>query len=418
MLIYKSVNSKHKSTSFPILDKLLWGMIFFWLIIDSITGFFISYGINMPLSQIFKLLILLLIIIRLCRIKIFLTSLSFLSIYIAWYFLHLALINKDYSLPLLLLSKFLTLLFLYAYFRHYLNKYPAKLLINAQKALVIAWIVIAFNVIIGVMGYGIPTYGESEEDIDMGVKGFFFAGNELGGIMAVLAPFMVYIVQTRLYSIKRILAILTILTVGVLVGTKSSILASLLSAIVVPLLYMPLRQCLKTLFIFSIFVIFLFSSPFIKNILSDISIGLIDRWIYFYNEEGGEITKFILSGRDVFWDSKKELFLNSNLITQMFGMGAEGKFVERDHLDFLLIFGYLGLIVIVSFYSYLLVIAIKFRHNNPLVKVIIFSDLLVISIGYIAGHVWYTAMSSVYIALLNALAFINNETISQSPKLK
>ena len=99
-------------------------------------------------------------------------------------------------------------------------------------------------------------------------------------------------------------------------------------------------------------------------------------------------------------------------------MGAEGKFVERDHLDFLLIFGYLGLIVIVSFYSYLLVIAIKFRHNNPLVKVIIFSDLLVISIGYIAGHVWYTAMSSVYIALLNALAFINNETISQSPKLK
>ena len=393
-------------------------MIFFWLIIDSITGFFISYGINMPLSQIFKLLILLLIIIRLCRIKIFLTSLSFLSIYIAWYFSHLALINKDYSLPLLLLSKFLTLLFLYAYFRHYLNKYPAKLLINAQKALVIAWIVIAFNVIIGVMGYGIPTYGESEEDIDMGVKGFFFAGNELGGIMAVLAPFMVYIVQTRLYSIKRILAILTILTVGVLVGTKSSILASLLSAIVVPLLYMPLRQCLKTLFIFSIFVIFLFSSPFIKNILSDISIGLIDRWIYFYNEEGGEITKFILSGRDVFWDSKKELFLNSNLITQMFGMGAEGKFVERDHLDFLLIFGYLGLIVIVSFYSYLLVIAIKFRHNNPLVKVIIFSDLLVISIGYIAGHVWYTAMSSVYIALLNALAFINNETISQSPKLK
>lgn len=50
--------------------------------------------------------------------------------------------------------------------------------------------------------------------------------------------------------------------------------------------------------------------------------------------------------------------------------------------------------------------AIRYRHNNSLVKVVIFSDLLILGIGYIAGHVWFSGMASVYIALINVLPLV------------
>lgn len=279
--------------------------------------------------------------------------------------------------------------------------------------MIIAWIIIAFNVIAGLMGYGIPSYGEDEED--MGVKGFFFAGNELGGIMAVLAPFMIYLITIRLSGVKAFLAYIIIMLVGISIGTKSSILVTILSILIVPILYMSPKKRLKIILCWIIIIGFFF--PFIVNLIADSSIGAIERWSYFYHEGG--VTRLIFSGRDDFWNTKKVLFFNSDIITQLFGMGAEGKFVERDHLDFLIIFGYIGLAAITSFFIYLLITAIKHRHNNSLMKIVIFSDLLVIGMGYMAGHVWYSAMASVYIALLNAFTFVRHDGIlfyNKNPK--
>lgn len=401
---------KLNQISFSFIDYLLWGMAFLWLIIDSITGFFISYGVDMPLSQLFKLLLLALVIVRLYKYKTVFLSFYLLLLYLAWYFLHLSLINVDFVSPILLFSKFLSLLFLYAYFRNCIFEFPSKTILYARNVMVIAWLVVAFNVTVGLMGYGIPSYGEDAEE--MGVKGFFFAGNELGGIMAVLVPFIVYLVLMNLSGIKAILAYIVIILVGVLIGTKSSILVTLLSVIIVPILYMSLAKRLKILFGLAIITFVTF--PFLANMFEEFSIGALDRWIYFYDTGG--ISRLIFSGRDDFWEFKKELFLNSGIMSQLFGIGAEGKFVERDHLDFLLIFGYAGLIFIVSFFLYLLVTAIRNRHNNSLVKVIIFSDGLVLGIGYMAGHVWFSAMASLYIALLNAFAFVHHDEMLFSKK--
>lgn len=257
------------------------------------------------------------------------------------------------------------------------------------------------------MGYGIPTYGESEEDIDMGVKGFFFAGNELGSVMAALVPFIIYLIKTKLKGILVFFAYIAIITIGVLIGTKSAILVTLSSVIIIPMLYMPSKKRLKALlFLIAIICILSFC---IEDLLTELTIGSIERWTYFYDTGG--INRLIFSGRDSFWDFKKEIFFNSDFPTLLFGMGAEGKLIERDHLDSLLIFGYCGLFAIGSFFLYLLITAIKHIKYNPLVKVIVFSNLLVIGIGYIAGHVWYSAMASVYIALLNALVFARNKNL-------
>ena len=392
---------KLNSDSFSLLDKLLWGMSFIWLIVDSITGYFISFGGNMPLSQIFKLLLLIFIVIRLARIRFCFKLFFFVLLYISWYFLYLTLIDADLVAPILLLSKFLTVIFFYVYFRYLVSKNPIQTIANTQKTIVIAWFVVACNVILGLMGYGVGTYGD-EEEIDMGVKGFFYAGNELGGVMAVLSPFMVYWVRNRWTGLKLMIVLLIIAGIGIVIGTKTSILVTLLAVIGIPYLYSSPAKRVRFVIIF--LVILLFASLYLIDFILESDIALVDRWTYFYDIGG--TTKLFFSGRDDFWNEKKDLFFNSNIFTQLFGIGLEGKMVERDHLDFLLTFGYLGLVAVVSFYLYLLIIAIKNRHNNPLSKVIIFSDILILGIGYLAGHVWYSAMASVYIALLNALVFV------------
>lgn len=392
---------KMNQTSNILIDHLLWGMVFVWLIIDSITGFFMSNGAHIPLSQLFKLAILFFVAIRIYKYKHSFHLLCFVLLYVVFYILHLLLINVDIINPMLWLSKFLSIIFLYEYFRIYMFERPMKAMLNIQKALIIGWFIVAFNVIMGLMGYGNSSYGGDAED--MGVKGFFYAGNELGGIMAVLVPFMVYLVQVRLSGIRALFAYAIILLIGFSIGTKTCMLITLLSVIFVPLLNVTSTKKWIILLGWIIFIVVSYSSLIIlfENSFS----GLINRWTYSYNEGG--ILNLIFSGRHEFWAAKKDLFFQSSLITQLLGMGMEGKSIERDHLDALLIFGYWGEIIIVSFFFYLVVKAIRYRHNNSYVRIVIFSDLLILSVGYMAGHVWFSGMASVYIALINVLPFIH-----------
>lgn len=378
-------------------------MVLIWLMVDSITGYFISSGVDMPLSQSFKLLILFFVIIRICKYKFVFISSYILLFYLSCYFLHLNLLNEDFMAPFLMLSKFLITVCLYTFFCFYNRDFPSGLASNAYKAMIVAWCVVACNVIVGLMGYGVPSYGEDAKD--MGVKGFFYAGNELGGIMAVLSPFMIYLVHVNLTGLKAFFAYSAIILIGVLIGTKSAILTTLLSVIVVPLLYVPFKKRIKILFcLIAVVICFL---VFLSKLIPELSISAIDRWIYFYDTGG--MDKLVYSGRDEFWRLQKEMFFNSDFITQLFGMGIQGKPVERDHLDALLMFGYCGFFLIVSFFLYLLIVAFRYRHNNSLVRVVIFSDLLILGIGYMAGHIWFSGMASVYIALFNVFPFVHHE---------
>ena len=390
---------RSRFTSYSSLDWLIWLMVSIWLVIDSITGFFISYGADMPLSQLFKFLALFLVTIRMFQYSNFLKVFFALLFYIAAYILHLALNNGPLAESLLLLSKFISLYFFFFYFRFSIRNFPYKTIYNAKRAMFLAFGVLAFNVALGVMGYGVPTYGEDEAGL--GVKGFFYAGNELGGVMAAIVPFVVYYISMRLSGLKSALAYLAVMLIGVLIGTKTSILVVLLCVAIVPMLYMSLWRRIKVLSLACLIILPLYNG--LANMISDSeSVG---RWMYFYDEGG--MDRLVYSGRDDFWESKKKDFYESGFFSRLLGIGSEGKSVERDHLDTLVVFGYLGFAFVISFFLYLLAIAIRNRRSNSLVRVVIFSDLLVLGIGYMAGHVWFSAMSSIYIALLNSLSFFS-----------
>lgn len=110
-------------------DRLIWWMASVWLIIDSITGLFISYGASMPLSQIFKLIILILIIDKLVYKKYILILTFSILIYLTVYIIHLNINSIGFSEPLVILSKFLSLIYLYLYLDIHVN-YSQRNLLN------------------------------------------------------------------------------------------------------------------------------------------------------------------------------------------------------------------------------------------------------------------------------------------------
>ena len=162
-------------------------------------------------------------------------------------------------------------------------------------------------------------------------------------------------------------------------------------------------------FIFAWLIILICLISLVIKYINELEIGAIERWTFFY--ETGGLEKLIFSGRDEFWDNQKSEFFNASFLSQLFGMGSDGKIIERDHLDTLLIYGYVGFCLIAGFYLYLTFYAIKHRHNNSLGKVIVFSDILILGIAYMAGHVWFSAMASVYIALLNSFSTLRYKGI-------
>lgn len=384
-------------------DRLIWWMASVWLIIDSITGLFISYVASMPLSQIFKLIILILIIDKLVYKKYILILTFSILIYLTVYIIHLNINSIGFSEPLVILSKFLSLIYLYLYFRYTCKLFPTQFIKYSKYVFIIAWVTLSINILLGIWGFGVPTY-KAEDSDSLGVKGFFFAGNELGGIMAVVAPMMFYLAIKNLNGIKLFFAYSSIIIVGVLIGTKAAILSTLISALALPILYSSKKSRIKIITISSL-IIFVLGMLIIKFI-EDASVDSINRWTFFYNNGG--ISRLLLSGRDEFWEMKSHVFFNSNFITQFLGIGVENeKIVERDHLDAILIFGYSGGLIIIMFFCFLLINSINCRHNNSLMKVIIFSNILVLSIGFIAGHVWFSAMASIYIALINSFSSLH-----------
>lgn len=393
---------KSIQNQYTLIDKIIWSTLVPWLLIDSLNGLLINIGLNLPLSQLYKLAILSLVIISLAKKEKSIILLFIVIFYLSWYFLYLSIVGASFGEPLLLFSKFFTLLLLYFYFCDSFRRFPDKAVYYAYRIFSFSMIVFLVNIILGLMGYGIPSYGEGLEDL--GVKGFFYAGNELGGVLAVLAPITLYILWKRFRGFKFIISYVILIFCCMVLGTKTGILVGLISGIFVPFVLITRKKRI----IFGITFILALSVIIVIIVNSELeSIKSIDRWIYFYENDG--IGRLIFSGRDTFWDAQKAEFFNASFFEKIWGIGPIEKSIERDHLDTLLIFGYFGLGSAVLFFSFLLIKSFRCIGNNEIVPIVVLSNLLAITISVIAGHIWYSAMANLYIALANSIILVKRK---------
>ena len=413
------------------IDEIIIGLIAIVLVIDSINGIFIRIGLP-SISQLYKIFLLGLMAVRIVKysIKDFIVCCSVLLLLILPTIVgfykeggHLEILKIDIAI----IFKYILLIFSYFFFSNLIKKNSNFLIGDILFVMNASFIVIALNMILGILGFGFAQYGEGSDEISIGTKGFFYAGNEITGVMIVVFVFILF--QT--YKNKKlsfyILTALVLLLLSLMKATKGAILGTILSIISVPFLYYcpkllrvsftTLKRTLLMVISLVLLAIVVYQGIFIT--------GLSVRLKYFFLRKG--IVSFILSSRDVaLKKSLQEFIENSSLFEILFGKGTylftravvdnygQPIIVEIDLFDFLFQFGFIGVTIVYGFHLYWLFRSIYFwkTGHKTYVRFIFLMNTLMLFISLSAGHIFNSGMVTLFLGMLNSLFFYHNKSLN------
>lgn len=389
-----------KYTTNILIDRCLWKAFNLWLFVDSINGFFLNEGKAIPISLIFKALVLVLILFKTSKIKNFLPFVVFSFFYTSIVLLNLSIINEEIAVTLLMLVKLFTTISIFLFLRDFAKKNTYLFISRVKSVLIINFIVFSSNIILGLLGYGYNSYGEG--NYAFGAKGFFYAANELAGVIVYLFPIMLYMIWGN-YRRYYFLCSLFFVGLSLAIGTKSCIISVLFLCLFIAYYYGD-KKCrgLILFFIFTTLICMMFYLPFL---LDNDGFSLFVRLSSTY-EQGG-IESLIFSGRDNFVQERTIGFFDSGVISQIFGLGGN-RTVEMDPYDVMLNFGYLGITLIYSAFGFLLIRSFRLIKVNSIAPLIFISNFLVLFISTIAGHIIFSSMTGLFFAIINAFGYIHS----------
>lgn len=243
------------------------------------------------------------------------------------------------------------------------------------------------------LGYGFSTYGVGAA----GYKGFYYAQNDIGFILALLYLYSFYSINDKL-SITCIFRLLLILASNLILGLKSNYLY--VGVITIGYLLKINNSRFKTKLIVIIGI--LIGGLFLIHHYSDQLLMITERWTYFYNRGNGGLS---------FWTSTRidrlkpafEFMVSNNLIFNLlFGTGMNYtlhtmdlglSLIEMDLFDLFFQIGIVGCISLLFFYKrYIKLSKINsFYYTGVLLSVVS---------GTLAGHVFESPLSGMVFSLV------------------
>lgn len=386
-----------------IVKLVLYSMLPFCFI-DVINGYFSYHGYGVPLSQLYKtyLIILLLVLVNVSSYLYVLASFLCLSFFYQS-LNYTLLVSEDVSVVLR------TLIFVIIYFAFHQSRYilTSEHLSIIKKIFILNWCVICVSVFSGVFGYGLSTYGNhpSSEYSGIGFKGYFYAGNELGALLICMFPIVVTIIKS---TFLRFSVIIIFLFISFLIGTKTAFISMII-------------LCFYSLFILFEIKAFYKVLIFLCSLMISIAI-----YSFFYNQIGYKQEAFqliledkgaiylILSGRDELLLDALRFVSNTFTVPDYFlGVGssfAASKFksVEMDFADLFIWNGIIWVVYVYSFYFYFSKKVTSLLGRNQ--KKVFSCMFMLLGIASIfAGHILTSAMLLPLLGLFYPYAFINNQ---------
>ena len=292
------------------------------------------------------------------------------------------------------------------------------------------------------------------EWLKLGSRGWFYAGNELGSILAIMCPIVVLysIEKTKsmgkiYYWIPSILVVFSLFAVGTKVGV-GAIYATMAIAVVMCFIqaFTQSKKGKKNIYLLNGFIamtvfvgIMAYTpfSPFLKNM--GIHVQLIEDQQTAKKEEKKkepgagkehkppvtekekETQAIIFSGRQLFEQMYKDFYKEAPTSQKLLGMGyagnykAEPKLIERDFHDWFYSFGIIGFILLVIPFLYfgikfIVCVFTKFRQVFTVkYAMVIASILLGLGISFIAGHILMSPGVSFYLVLIMAYLIVDLE---------
>lgn len=241
-----------------------------------------------------------------------------------------------------------------------------------------------------------------------GNTGWFYAGNEIGIIVALLFP-LLFLLVNKSNSFSILLYIIPIVLGIEIIGTKTSMLGLLLPTLIFLFYYLirirrgKVKQFVMTLVILVVIVISSPNLPVIQNIKNS-----IDR--FEYREENVDldedysdevVSSVILSDRDYYSKKVHKIYADCGIVDKFFGVGFVNrpeindkniiKLIEMDFHEIFYRYGIIGFIIYVSpfvFISlYVLKLCIKNRFRLNMKQLTLgYISYVGLAIATIVGH--------------------------------
>lgn len=414
------------SVRFILFNHLIWWMIAFYLVIDSATGFIqLELGVNVKLSLMYKApLILGMLVSIYCLNKktlllVFGVLCCFLigPIYQLWVNAKVDHYFQDISFSL----KLVVPLIAFFYIKETTTKFPHFFQKYIVRSLWFCLTIVFLNIVIGSLGFGFKTYGEGEAGL--GTTGYFYAGNELGGLMIIFTCFFLH----NVWLGKRTLylpAAVFCCVLCVMIATKSAVMAAIVSATLIPFInerYNIFKLTKLKLIMLALLAILL---PFMSFLAYEtiMSSDLFSRLQWAYDEFG--LLGLLFSGRQEFVENSISIFADQqNAIAYLFGIGVSGigsvvhKYsAEVDPVDVLVWFGLTGLTVILCLVYYFLSNSFKKLSDTAYTYApcVLLVNLLLLASACLSGHIWTSGMLGIAWALINATLIHKSITVTST----
>jgi hypothetical protein len=393
--------------NYSYLVKVIFAMMSVYLLIDSLNGFFVlGLGIDIKLSVFYKSILLVLLMVYLARY-----SPTSLVTVLSFFFLLMlgeskAIFMLDSSAEKLafivqhivkLITPFVMLCFLYSH-----STRDPEIYIRLKKIIDVNCLFFILNIFAGVLGYGYSTYGDEVGATNIGIKGFFYAGNEISALLVLFSGFYMATSYTS-SRLKFIFFALLWCVVGALISTKTSILAVICLAFLIPMIndgkrLFALNNIASVVFYLVLIAIFVQSIIIYETFQNTMMYGRLE---YFYRNNG--ILGIILSSRDMFLLDMWEMFYQkASIFTLLFGNGVSYyadsiKYsVELDLPDIFFWHGIVGLLVVLTIFAsmtYFSVVNIRDKHY-PFAGLVLLTNILLFFIANLSGHIFTSGMLS------------------------
>lgn len=374
-----------------ILNYFIFLMLDFYLIVDSMTGILMhTFGISLSIP--YKLFLICLIsFATFAFCTNFVISISLSILWICFSCLFFAVENyKQMALAMQNYMKFFANFIFYFYFIN-LSKYD-RFDKQIYKLLFINTAVFFSNILLGIFGFGYSTYGYG-----IGIKGFFYAGNEI--FLILLSTTVFFLLCKRKYI--PLLYLISVVT-SILIGTKTAMLALLL--IISFDFYFHLSKIKKILFLALLPVLIIIFIFVFHNFLMHIRV--VESALYNFDKvknNSGSILNALMSGRIVFlknnihrWEEKL------NILNFAFGgyNYFNNKNIEIDFFDALFLNGGIVTFVVLGFYIFFIMKAIVKKR-----ALLIVFNITILSISFLAGHIWANLTGGLFFIIVNVYGY-------------
>ncbi|MGP1411752.1 MAG: hypothetical protein ACTTKD_07945 [Peptoanaerobacter stomatis] len=363
------------------LDYTIYLFLLFFIFIDWITGIALQSGF-LSIGVPYKIFLMMLIFLGIKSEKKIVLLLYFVAAFFLSSFAYFFQISIDTSSAQATLLKTMMLPFLSIYLEDTYKSIPQGKYILKQLCTINA-IIIIFNQMLGILGYGNSTYGGTG---GTGIKGFFYDGNAITVVCFCLFVFFYSFEKNRPLSLLLFFS-------AFLLGTKTSVLAIALYFFTINYLSVTRKRKILILLVFLCFIFLIFYLINYTKIFA-YHIATMQR---LHKAFDGHILSMLLSGRNEALKTQYIYYKEHFSITNFF-WGTGGSFnnelIELDFFDTFFSYGLIFCIPITLNYLYYTI------HNRTNKKLLIF-NIMIILITFTSGHVWYNTATALFYVINN-----------------